>query len=66
MGEEQPNVSLGQRWKLKGEAGYLSWKVVSYKEGLVGISGPGPARSYRSLPVDEFIKTYEKLYDAKP
>jgi len=40
-----------------------SWKVVSITSEQVGLSGPGPCRSYKVELIDEFFKNYRKLSD---
>ena len=55
------HIATGQKWapKKDGEPS-SSWGVVSISEdGLVGLSGPGPCRSYQTVQDDVLLKDWE-------
>jgi len=52
-------VATGQRWKLAIPKSAV-WRVVSVSiSGEVGLSGPGPMRSYKQVTLDELERLWE-------
>ena len=58
-GKGPTTVATGQRWALKGSG--VSWRVVSVSMTHIGLSGPGPLRSYQSVTVDDLEKEWVRL-----
>lgn len=52
----QPQV--GQRWIELG-MGEPDWRIVKVKDNKVGLSGPGPCRSYQEIELEQFVKEWE-------
>jgi hypothetical protein len=56
------HIATSQNWAPKREDGEPSspWRVVSISEdGLVGLSGPGPCRSYKTVQDDVLLSDWE-------
>lgn len=54
-------VATGQNWREKATKS-ATWHVVSISEGgLIGLSGPGPCRSYRTVQDEEFLRDWEHV-----
>ena len=55
------HIATGQNWAEKREDELsCSWRVVSISEdGLVGLSGPGPCRSYKTIQDDVLLSDWE-------
>lgn len=52
------SVSTGQVWKQRGDSG--TWRVTAIADdGLVALTGPGPARSILYISVDELLTLWE-------
>jgi hypothetical protein len=61
MSTKNQHIVTGQKWleKIDGSPS-SSWVVVSLSEtGLVGLSGPGPCRSYQTIQDDVLLKDWE-------
>lgn len=54
---EQPKSR--ERWRMVGTAS--DWGVTTVKDGRVGLSGPGPCRSYQEIPLDDFMREWERV-----
>ena len=55
-------VKMKERWRPKGEV--MSWGVVSLKEDVVGLSGPGPCRSMLYVTMKDLEDAWEKVEEA--
>lgn len=57
---ELPQPVVGQRWIEMG-VGEASWVIVKIdiSKNQVGLSGPGPLRSYHVIPYTEFVIEWE-------
>jgi hypothetical protein len=51
-------IASGQRWR-RTETG-MTWKVVSVSTTHIGLSGPGPCRSYQTVTIDELEAEWSK------
>lgn len=52
-----------QHWLEKGHL--VPWRVVKADEKVVGLSGPGMARRYKEVPLDEFLKNWREVDPSK-
>jgi len=53
-------VATGQIWKQLGDSG--TWRITAVSDdGLVALTGPGPARSVLYVSVDELLTLWELM-----
>ncbi len=59
---ELPTPVIGERW-IESGVGEASWVVVKIdiNNNKVGLSGPGPFRSYHTVPYSEFVVEWERV-----
>jgi hypothetical protein len=55
---ELPQPKSGERWIELG-VGEGWWRVTTVKNGKVGLTGPGPCRSYQEILLEDFIREWE-------
>lgn len=63
---ENQTVTTRQRWEHPQHGDYAVVGIGIENEGggvRVGLSGPGPCRSYRQVDLDEFLREWIKLVD---
>ena len=61
-------VATGEVWRPKGDGDspHATWMVVSISEnGLIGLSGPGPCRSYKTMLDEEFLRDWERVSEGR-
>ena len=66
-------IATGQHWREREEDGdpstFATWCVVSISVdggGIIGLSGPGPCRSYRTIEDTVLLRDWELVTSAKP
>jgi len=48
-----PEPEMGQRWRFKDTG--MSWRIVGIVDDVITVSGPGPLRSVKNIPKEQFM-----------
>jgi hypothetical protein len=54
-----PEVLITDIWRPKD--GGMSWRIVSVTEGSVGLAGPGPCRTYKTMSLKTLLDNWVKV-----
>lgn len=53
------SIATGEIWRHKGDTS--DWMVVSVCTTHVGLTGPGPCRSYQEVELEDFLDKFQFL-----
>lgn len=54
-------AEVKEQWRLKISINKIPWRIVSIENGVVGLSGPGPARSMIYVTEEDLRDEWEKV-----